>query len=770
VIRIFFDEGKRHHRRNIMLRSIGISSRFVIATVIAVLIVLAATLFITFTFMGGILSSSEEGEMSEIYENIVSGIDSEGRLARAMSALVAGIPDVQAAFAENDRETLADLFAPGFAKLKKEYGVRQFQFHLPPATSYFRVHKPAKFGDDLSGFRKTVLQGNRDKRPIQGLEVGVAGLGIRGLVPVEHQGKHIGTVEFGMSFGQTFFDEYAQQHDVELELYIERNGTLDQFASTMDGNGLIAKDRLMAILSGESHYGRGALEEKPVAFYAASVVNYSGEPIGVLVVAKDRTDAADAISNLILILIGLGLASVLVIGLLVWLISRGVVGPICGAAQAMEGIASADGDLTVRMDETGEDEVARLSKAYNRFAEKIERMVKDVSNAAGNLSVQIGEFANLAEHTNSGICKQHEQTTQVATAMTQMSATVRDVAHNTTQTAEAAREADVQANSGRGVVTEVTRSIDRLASDVGKAVETVQHVAQDSERIGSVLDVIRGIADQTNLLALNAAIEAARAGEQGRGFAVVADEVRTLAKRTQDSTEEIQEMIESLQSGVQQTVAVMETSQKQAGESVEQAGRAHQALEEITHVIDSISSMSAQIATAAEEQSAVAEDINRNIMEISQIADVTSADSNRSYEASTDMSNEVDLLSHLLDQFNIGDTHAKQLQQAMVAHLSWKTKLRAFLDGHGTLDERVAFNHTQCGFGKWYEQHGRHELSHIKEIAQIETPHKALHGLIKKIVELKKSGDFAEAERLYEQVGPLSEDIVGLMREIKGKL
>jgi methyl-accepting chemotaxis protein len=644
-----------------MFRNIGISARFVYATVLAVMVVLAITLFTTFSYMGGILSTSEKNEMNEIYDNVVSGIDSEGRLARAMSALVSGIPDVQKAFAEKDRETLHDLFVPGFAKLKKVYGVRQFQFHEPPATSYLRVHKPAKFGDDLSGFRHTVVEGNSSKNPIQGLEVGVAGLGIRGLVPVAYQGKHIGTVEFGMSFGQAFFDEYSSQNEVDLELLIDRKGNMDRFATTMEGNNLIPKDHLAQILRGESEYGRGEVDGKPVAYYAASIANYSGDPIGVLLVAKDRSEAADAISKLTWILFGLGLVSVTVIGLLVWMISRGVVQPICNAAQAMEGIASADGDLTVRMDESGEDEVARLSKGYNRFADKIERMVKNVSNSAGNLSVQIGEFANLAEHTKSGILKQHEQTTQVATAMTQMSATVHEVAQNTTQTAEAAREADKQANSGREVVMDVTRSIDRLATDVGKAVETVQHVAQDSDRIGSVLDVIRGIADQTNLLALNAAIEAARAGEQGRGFAVVADEVRTLAKRTQDSTEEIQEMIESLQSGVNQTVSVMETSQKQAAESVEQAERAHQSLEEITQVIDSISGMSAQIATAAEEQSSVAEDINQNIIEITHIADTTSSDSERSYEASTNMSNEVDNLSHLLDQFNIGDVHAKQL-------------------------------------------------------------------------------------------------------------
>jgi methyl-accepting chemotaxis protein len=753
-----------------MFRNIGISLRFVIATVLAVVVVLTLTLSIAFNYMGSVLRSAEVNEMEEIFENVVAGIDSEGRLARTMSALVAGIPDVQRHFAARDRSALETLFVPGFQVLKNEYGVRQFQFHEPPATSFLRVHKPAKFGDDLSAFRFTVVEGNRSKKPIQGLEVGVAGLGVRGLVPVSHEGQHVGTVEFGMSFGQAYFDEYAKHHEVDLELYINRDGKMDRFASTMEDNNLVGMDELKGLSPGGHLFDQGDLDGKPVAYYAAPVENYSGETIGVLLLAKDRTYYADSMASLMMTVIGLGLLSVVVIGGLVWLISRGVVKPICDAAVAMEGIASAEGDLTVRMDESGSDEVTRLARAYNRFANKTEGMINKVSRATGNLSLRIGEFATLAEQTRDGINTQHEQTTQVATAMTEMSATVHEVAQNTTQTAEAARQADQQANNGRDVVKDVTRSIDTLASEVARAVETVQHVEQDSDRIGSVLDVIRGIADQTNLLALNAAIEAARAGEQGRGFAVVADEVRTLAKRTQDSTEEIQEMIESLHKGVRETVSVMETSQRQAAESVEQAGRAHAALEEITRVVDTISQMSSQIATAAEEQSSVAEDINRNIVEITHVAESTSVNAVKSHEASEGMSREIDQLSHLLSEFKTGDANSKQLQQAMAAHLSWKTKLRSFLDGKGSLDERIAFDHTACGFGVWYESVGRRELSHISEINQIEKPHKELHELIRQIAELKRKGDLQAAEREYQRVGPLSEEIVGIMKAIQNKL
>jgi methyl-accepting chemotaxis protein len=229
-------------------------------------------------------------------------------------------------------------------------------------------------------------------------------------------------------------------------------------------------------------------------------------------------------------------------------------------------------------------------------------------------------------------------------------------------------------------------------------------------------------------------------------------------------------MIESLQGGVHQTVKVMETSQQQAAESVAQASKARDALEEIAHVVDTITQMSAQIATAAEQQSSVAEDINRNVVEITHLADSTAKDSSENYAASELMSREVDKLVALLGQFQTSNAHVTELQRAMAAHLGWKAKIRGFLDGKGSLDERVAFDHTRCGFGKWYAEVGMKEFSDVPEMAQVAAPHSALHELIRRIAQFKQSGDLAAAEREYERVGPLSEQIVEIMKKIQQRI
>ncbi|WP_373416379.1 methyl-accepting chemotaxis protein [Pseudomonas sp. ABC1] len=287
------------------------------------------------------------------------------------------------------------------------------------------------------------------------------------------------------------------------------------------------------------------------------------------------------------------------------------------------------------------------------MAMRFQNTVQELAAAVEQLAAAATQTATVSAQTGSGIARQQLETDQVATAMHEMSATVQDVAGNAASAAHAASEADQQAISGRAVVAQTVSAIESLAEEVDRASQVIHELEQDSVNISSVVDVIRSIAEQTNLLALNAAIEAARAGEQGRGFAVVADEVRTLASRTQQSTSEIQSMIEKLQAGAANAVSVMDSSRSKAQVGKEQVSTAGHMLDQITASVTTINDMNAMIASAAEEQSAVAEEINRNVTNVSQIAEETSEASRQNVQTSKELSQLAGNLQRLVKMFRL---------------------------------------------------------------------------------------------------------------------
>ena len=313
----------------------------------------------------------------------------------------------------------------------------------------------------------------------------------------------------------------------------------------------------------------------------------------------------------------------------------------------------AAGNLTVEIQQRTQDEIGDLFGSFGRMVASLRTIIGDVTGSTAQLASAAEEMSAVTEQTSQGVKQQQTETDQIATAMNEMSATVQDVARNAAAAAQAAHQADEQASNGKQVVTQTIEAIDALAGEVEKAGQVIQKLEGDSISIGAVLDVIKGIAEQTNLLALNAAIEAARAGEQGRGFAVVADEVRTLAQRTQQSTQEIRHMIESLQSGAKNAVQVMLGGKRQAQMSVEQAAKAGAALETITRAVATITDMNTQIASAAEEQSAVAEEMNRNIVNISQVANQTAEGAYQTATGSSEVASLAGRLQAAMGQFKI---------------------------------------------------------------------------------------------------------------------
>lgn len=279
-----------------------------------------------------------------------------------------------------------------------------------------------------------------------------------------------------------------------------------------------------------------------------------------------------------------------------------------------------DSDLTQVFKQFNDDELGQISSNLTGVIAHLRGILESISDAANTINTSADSLNNFTRETNSRMQSQQSETEQTAAAMNQMTATVAEVAQSTTAAADSAQNADSHAQNGDLIVQQSIKSMSLLSIKIQQTSEVITHLASESQNIGQVLDVIKSIAEQTNLLALNAAIEAARAGEQGRGFAVVADEVRTLAKRTQESTLQIETMIASLQQGVKKAVVSMESGMEQVDDANENTNLAGKALKEIVSSVDSITELNTHIATAAEEQSSVAESINRSIIAISDIA------------------------------------------------------------------------------------------------------------------------------------------------------
>ncbi len=326
----------------------------------------------------------------------------------------------------------------------------------------------------------------------------------------------------------------------------------------------------------------------------------------------------------------------LVVGLLAAvLISRQITGPLALTVELARRIAK--GDLTVQTKSSRKDELGDLQNAMQDMAQSLNTLVQGIGNGVTHISTSAEKLSAMSEQTSAGVRQQKVEVDQVATAMHEMASTVQEVARNTTDASAAATLADQQARHGSAVVKQATVQISELSVAIEELGAAMNVLSQDSEQIGKVIDVIKAVAEQTNLLALNAAIEAARAGEQGRGFAVVADEVRSLAQRTQDSTKEIEALIVTLQQGTQAASTLMTSSRERTLDTVVLAQKAEQAITEINHSIGTIQQMSLQISAAAEQQSAVADEINRSIVSVRDVADQSAVASEESAAATIEL-------------------------------------------------------------------------------------------------------------------------------------
>lgn len=438
------------------------------------------------------------------------------------------------------------------------------------------------------------------------------------------------------------------------------------FSDAKDPNGVYVNRGLVDVAKDNSHYityssslpGTSTLVPKLAYSYYlpkwdmafGTAVNIDGIDAQVAELEKE-VDARQR--DMLLSIIGIAVVVLVVIAIAGLVLARTLLKPLLAMKANLDDIAAGEGDLTRRLPDTGHDEIGELGRSFNRFVDKIHGLVRQIAGMTEQLTSLVAQVDSQAQRAEQAMQRQRQETDQVATAINEMSSAAQEVAHSAQNAAHAAHQTDSEGQQARRVVDGSVQQIHALVSDIRSSGASLDSLQSDVQSIVGVLSVIRSIADQTNLLALNAAIEAARAGEAGRGFAVVADEVRALASRTQQSTQEIQGMIDRLQRGTEEAVAAMRRSSEAGDGTSEKATLAGQSLDAISGLIATINSMNAQIASAAEEQTAVAEEINRSVHQIAQAVDQVADETQQSAAASRSLAALGDGLGRLVRQFRI---------------------------------------------------------------------------------------------------------------------
>jgi methyl-accepting chemotaxis protein len=548
------------------------------------------------------------------YKSVLAALDYEGRTARAVGTVIAGLPPVQEALKNDDRDALGALLLPGFAALKAA-NVPLFTFTKPPAMSVYRVHAPEAFGDDVSGRRKTVVLANSEHRQVSGVEPGRDNLSIFGLVPIAKDGKHIGVIDVGIPFGKPFVDSVKARYGIDVAVHRLDGKEFSVLATTMDGTTTATPDELKRVIAGTPIRRAATVAGHSAAIYLAAIKNFAGEPVAVLELAKDTSafDAAAATAQRKLLL---GMLAMLVGAVAVALfVGRSMSRPVLALTATMNHLSGGD-TATVIAGLARKDELGRMAEAVQVFKDNM----LETARLRGEQEAMKARAGEERHNAMLSLAERFEQAIggivgTVASSATEMQSTAQGMSgiagearRRATAVAAAAAEATANVQTVAAAAEELTASIGEIGQRVNRSAEiasgaaeqaqktnvTVANLAAGAAKIGEVVQLIQDIASQTNLLALNATIEAARAGEAGKGFAVVASEVKSLANQTAKATDDIRAQI----AGIQGTT-----------------GEAVTAIQAIATTIQEVNEIAASIAAAVTEQGAATQEIARNVQQ-----------------------------------------------------------------------------------------------------------------------------------------------------------
>lgn len=630
------------------LSSLSVGTKIISGMLLGFSMLLGVLVVSSESLVGDLVSTAERRELQELSNSLLDRINQEAFRAQAMVQVLADSPPVREAFAAGDRDTLAALTVPGFNVLKSQFGVRQLQFHLPPATSFLRVHRPEKFGDDLSSFRFSVVETNASRQPQIGPEAGVAGLGIRAVIPVGHEGMHIGSVEVGLSLDQAFVDDFAEKDGVELSILQITDDGLNRLGASAGAQPNLDTAMLSRRISSPGILEPFEHDGIPYAAYIQTIPDFSGNAVAVAVLQLDRSIYLEQVGNSRRNLMIAAALAVLVCAALLGYVTVALIRPIQKTTATVNALADGDFKVDVPYQER-KDEIGSLAGSIAIFKDNIQErqrleqeMAREQEEAAQRRAEQAEELrqreAEEQKAKEEARIKAEEERAQmlqdladdfedsVKVMIDEVVQTVDLCAVKTVELQEKTQEASTQlytvndaSGKAQSDVSSVASSTEELSASVSEiahqvsrshevtslAQETAESARSDvagleaaTEKINQVIELITDIAEQTNLLALNATIEAARAGDAGRGFAVVANEVKALADQTQKATQEIRLPIEAIQSSSKVVIDCMGKIQTSTTEASETSGTIAAAVEQQNAATQEIA-RSAQSAAGA---------------------------------------------------------------------------------------------------------------------------------------------------------------------------
>ncbi|HRF46479.1 MAG TPA: methyl-accepting chemotaxis protein [Anaerolineales bacterium] len=710
----------------------NLSTRILLPVIATVIVTVGVLTGYSVWSQYGLIESQEQERLTDLANVFADRLDQESHTAVTLAAGIAAIPEIQAAFAARDRETLLALMGPIYASLHEDYGVAQAHFHIAPGVSFLRVHKPDTFGDDISSTRLMAVRALEARAVVTGIEQGKGGYGLRGIVPVHYEGEFIGTFEIGFDLSAALLDEFKHSQRSDVSVYIFDAGADEAFtllASTLSTPPqALAATRRSVIDDSLPAISQVEIDGEPHRAITYPLVDFSGKPVGVFEVTVSRAAALSRIQTSQYLSLGVGITLLLVAGLAIWrVLSASIIRPIAQLTDVA--VRLADGDTRANVAATSRtDEIGQLTRAFSRTSDyligssqtaaavaagdlskaiqprsehdtlglALARMIVDLRSAltqilasanevqtasqnlvgsttrAGNATRQI---AATVDQVAMGTHQQADGVTRTSGSMNQMKSAIEGVAQGAQEQASAMTQASAiaqQINAAIEQVTDSAEKVDRDSTNAASAARAgmdvvdetlasmntirvkvkgsagkVQEMGQRSDEIGAIVALIDDISSQTNLLALNAAIEAARAGEHGRGFAVVADEVRKLAERSIIATKEIGGLVRAIQASVQDAVNAMDESAREVETGAQRAQAAGQALNEIVSATDAVQSQLAATLKATTAMSTASGQLTESMDSVSAVVEENTAATEQMAAGSIEVAEALQAVAHV---------------------------------------------------------------------------------------------------------------------------